>query len=196
MTTTTHRLLVIGGAILLALALSAALLVAQAPTTGANYVPPNDSISGQTMVDELVRSHREEIRLSRATVHASRNPDVRRFADQMVTEHTVALNGILTLSDQLGYTRGDSLTTFAATTPVDAGLGAGLSSLANAEADQAYISSMIGTHEALLRMLQARAAKTTDPTVRAQAIETIATVEGHLAAARRLQAPPPPPPEQ
>jgi putative membrane protein len=194
-TTTVHRIVAIGGAILLALALSAAVAGAQttgAPTSGANYVPPTDSVSGQSMLDELIRSHREEIRLSRGAANATRNQDVRRFAEQMVNEHTAALNTAIALSDRLGFTRADSVTTFSSTmTTPSSGMGAGLAPLADESADQAYISSMIGAHETILAALRTRAEKVTDPTVRALALETQAAVETHLAAARQLQPPPP-----
>lgn len=197
MSTTTHRVLAIGGGLLLILALSAAVAEGQAsgaPTTGASYVPPNDSISGQSMIDQLIRGHREEIRLSRSTANATRNADVRRFAQQMTEEHTAALNAAMALSNRLGYLRGDTVTTLSSTmSPTDSGMGGGLSGLADASADQAYVSSMVSAHEALLTMLKQRASKVTDPTVRAMATETQGAVERHLAEAKRLQAVPTPP---
>jgi putative membrane protein len=196
MTTTTQRALAFGGGLLLILALSAAVAEGQtsgAPTSGASYVPPNDSISGQSMLDQLIRAHREEIRLSRSTANATRNADVRRFAQQMTDEHTAALNAAIALSDRLGYLRGDTVTTLSSTmTPPDSGMGGGLSGLADASADQAYVSAMISAHEAVLALLKQRSAKVTDPTVRAMAMETQGAVERHLVEAKRLQTAPPP----
>lgn len=196
MTTMTHRALAVGGGLLLVLALSAAVAEGQAsgaPTTGASYVPPNDSISGQSMLDQLIRAHREEIRLSRSTANATRNADVRRFAQQMTEEHTAALNTAMALSNRLGYMRGDTVTTLSSTmTPTDSGMGGGLSGLADASADQAYVSSMVSAHESLLTLLKQRSAKVIDPTVRAMAMETQAAVERHLVEAKRLQTAPTP----
>lgn len=196
-TTTVHRIVAIAGAVLLALVLSAALAAAQtgtAPTTGANYVAPNDSLSGQSMLGTLIASHREAIRLSRSTARVSSNADIRRFAQQTVETRTGALNTAIALSDRLGYTRGDTLTMLSSTmTPVDSGLGAGLSALADASADRAYLSSMISSDENLLTVLRTRAMKVTDPAVRAMAIETRTSLEGQVAEARKLEPPTPAP---
>jgi putative membrane protein len=184
--TTVHRIIGIGGGILLILALSAAAAEAQtsnAPTSGASYVPPNDSISGQSMLDQLIRAHREEIRLSRSTAAQTTNPAIRRFAQQMTDEHTAALNAALALSDRLGYMRADTVSTLPSP---DSGMGAGAGGAVAAEADKAYVSSMVSAHETLLTLLRQRATKVTDPTVRAMAIETQAAVERHLVEAKRL----------
>lgn len=194
-TSTMHRIVAIGGAILLALALSAAFALAQtsgAPTSAASYVPPTDSVSGQSMLELLMRASRDEIRQSRTVAGATRNGDVRRFAQTLVDEHSAALSNANALWDRLSYTRADTVSTIPAVGPTaDSGLGGGLSALADADADRSYLSNQVATLQSLLTQLRQRNGMVADPAVRTFATEMQATLERQLAEATRLQGPRP-----
>lgn len=190
--TTTHRLAVIGGAILLALALSAAIAAAQTsgvPTSTSSYVAPTDSISGQSMLEILAQANRDEIRQAQGAIGSTRDPAIRTYAEQMISDHTAALAQVTTLWDRLGYTRADSTTTLTGT-PADTarGLGAGAfpGTAADASADRGYISAQVTAHQALLTQLQQKAKLVSEPQVRALAVDLQAAVTQHLADAKAL----------
>jgi predicted outer membrane protein len=196
MTTRIHRIIVIAGAALLAMALSAALAWGQAsgaPTSTASYVVPTDSISGQSMLELIMRTNREAIRQARATAAATRSADTRRFAETVIAEHTAMLTSATALWDRLSYTRPDSSST---TVPVasDSGMGAGAVAAGDTAFDQAYAASQASALESLSQQLRARGPLVQDPGVRAFALELQDPVDQQLAAARELAAPPAPQP--
>jgi putative membrane protein len=189
---TVHRLAMIGGAVLLALALSAAAALGQtsgAPTSSSSYLAPTDSISGQSMLEILAQANRDEIRQAQGTLGSTRDPAIRAFAEQMISAHTAALARVNTLWDRLGYTRADSTTTLTGTVADSVrGLGAGVypGTAADASADRGYVSGQVTAHQALLTQLQQKAKLVSEPQVRALAVELQAAVTQHLADAKAL----------
>lgn len=193
MTTRMHRIIVIAGATLLALALSAALLVAQtsgAPTSAASYVAPSDSTSGQSMLELIIRTNREAIRQARMTVATTRDANTRRFAESVIDDHSAMLSSATTLWDRLTYTRPDSTSTTVPAGP-DSGMGAGAVAAGDTTFDRAYATSQVATLESLSSQLKQRAPTVQDPAVRSFARELQGTIDRELAAARLLAAPAP-----
>lgn len=193
--TTLHRLTAIGGAALLALALSAATVMGQnsnVPTTPASYVPPSDSITGQSMLETLTQASREEIRQAQAALGSTRNPAVRNFAEELVRDHTAALADVNTLWTRLGYPRADSTSAATLLPPgmsdTSRGLGAGAfpGTPGDASADRGYVNGQVTAHQNLLAQLQAKERLVSDPQVRALTADMRVTVERHLASAKNL----------
>jgi predicted outer membrane protein len=193
MTTRVHKIIVITGATLLALALSAALLGAQssgAPTTSASYVPPTDSMSGQSMLEMILRANREAIRQARATLLATRSSDTRRFAETIIDEHSATMSQATALWDRLNYTRPDSSSTTVPVSP-DTGTAMGAGAVSAADADRSYAANQVSALESLSTQLRQRGPAVQDPVVRAFAMDVQTAIDRQLAVARQLAALPP-----
>lgn len=177
---------------ILGLFLSGAVLSAQAPTNNSS-LPRPDSLTNESLLNLLSRSNKAMIASARGAEARVQNPDVRRFAAQMATEHSAMQSSLQQIWNQMGYTAPDSTGTL----PGQAGI-TGTDSAAAVPAptgmnDWSYVDQEIAGHTNVLLALQQRVTKVGDERLRAFVSNVIQTEETHLRDARALLAKQPKP---
>ncbi|WP_353189259.1 DUF4142 domain-containing protein [Pandoraea pnomenusa] len=132
-------------------------------------------------VDKAQKAGKTEVQASQLALQHSNHPAVKRFAQQMVTDHSKANEALR----QLAAKKGVSVPNDAAVDPdVEA-----LKRKKGRELDVAYMA-LAGpdAHEQALALFQAEAEKGQDPDLRAFARETLPTLRHHLSEAREVSA--------
>lgn len=120
-----------------------------------------------------------EVEAGQMALQRSTNPDVKAFAQQMVTDHTAA---------------GAALKTAAGATPLPAKLDEKhtkqLSELKSAPAasfDALYLKQQLDAHEKAVALFKAESSKGDDPALKSFAAATLPTLEHHLAMVQALE---------
>lgn len=135
----------------------------------------------QAFVMDATHGGMAEVKLGQLALQKSSSSEVKRFAQQMITEHTKANNELMAIISQKGMTP-----------PKDAGAKyeAGLMrlmQLSGAEFDRAYMNEAgVNGHLEAAAVYQRQVAFGVDPDLKAFAAKTLPTVQGHLAMASQM----------
>lgn len=122
-----------------------------------------------------------EVKLAQLALQKSTNPEVKRFAQQMIEQHSKANQELMGIVNQKGMTP-----------PMDVGFKyqAGmmrLMQLSGAEFDRAYLSEAgVNSHLEAAAVYQREASLGLDPELKAFAAKTLPTVQGHLQMASQM----------
>ena len=135
----------------------------------------------QKIVAGMAQANIAEIEAGKLALANSQNPEVKAFAQQMVDDHTKALNDVKALAEAKGVT---------IPTEQDAkhkAMAAKLSKMTGAAFDKAYMKQAgLDDHKAVHAKLKKDQAQAKDPDVKALAAKMIPTVEQHLHSATGL----------
>lgn len=173
--------------LILTAALAAAPALAQ--TTSADS-PSTDSASGLTVTNDadFIRLANSanilEIRTSEMAQEKATSPEVKAFADQMVTDHTAAIAELASLS---GTTPPDLSADL--TDTLDPGHAALLEQLSKVETegfDASYADVQRQAHEQAIALFQTYATNGQDGAVKEFAEKTLPKLQEHLDKARAL----------
>ncbi len=119
------------------------------------------------------RSGMAEVEMGKLAAQKATDPEVKKFGQMMVTEHTAANNELKTLAGKKNVTL-----------PTDLGTHQGdlddLKSASGADFDTTYVKLMVNAHENNVDAFQAQADKSADPEVKAFAAKTLPTLKKHL----------------
>jgi putative membrane protein len=122
-----------------------------------------------------------EVETSKAALTKSQNPEVKKFAQMMVTDHTKADAELKSLAAKKNVTL-----------PPDAGSRKddvdALNKTEAADFDAAYVDQMVDDHETTVEMFEEQAANGSDPEVKAFAAKTLPTLKSHLEMIKAIQA--------
>lgn len=132
-------------------------------------------------VDKAQKAGKSEVQASQVAVRRSANPAVKRFAQQMVSDHSKTNEALR----RLGAKKGVSVPNDAAVDPdIEA-----LKRKTGREFDVAYMA-LAGpdAHERAVTLFQSEAEKGRDPDLRAFAQQTLPTLRHHLSEAREVSA--------
>lgn len=187
---TKHRTLAIAAAVL---ALAATPLAwGQQPAnteakTGAtnmdNKVPAMPRTDANFMKQAAENGH-AEVETSKMALQKASHPEVKKFAQQMVDDHTKANEELMALAKTKGVElpTGPSL--------VQKGKAKAMLETAEGEKfDQRYVASMgVDAHEDTLKLFRKAAKDAKDPEVKAWATKTVPALEHHLQMAKALDA--------
>lgn len=171
-------------AMAVALSLSAASIgavYAQASDAPASDAPVSGtklSPADQQFVQEASTSDATEIAASKVALKNSSDPHVKKFAQQMITEHTRLSHGMAALVSRKGFT----------TTPsADSALVGKLQTLKGKEFDQAYVEQIgVEAHQRALDLFQQESTSGTDSQLKAAASHALPIIKHHLAMAQQL----------
>jgi len=112
----------------------------------------------------------------------TKDPSVRQFAQQMVKDHTTALNELTQLAQSKNITLPEGL-------PDDAtALQSKLSSASGKALDKDYMDSMVDDHKKDVSEFQDASQNAKDPDVKQWAAKTLPTLEAHLQKAEQVDA--------
>lgn len=155
----------------LAMALTATLLTAAYAAS---------RIAQDNFMRDAAHAGMAEVMLGNLALEKSESDEVKRFAQQMVTDHTAANEELKTLAASKNMT----LPTEAKSSHQSA-----LEKLRNrsgADFDRAFMKQMVSDHEKVVSMFRKASESHSDAEVKAWAAKTLPTLESHLAMARSM----------
>jgi putative membrane protein len=141
-----------------------------------------DSGADQVFVASAASGGMAEVEMGKLAVDKASSPDVKKFAEQMVSDHTkaneeldrIASGKSLKIPRTLDLEHKTELDT--------------LTTKSGADFDKAYAMAQIAGHEKMQRLLSDEAKTGNDPDLRAFAEKTLPTVRQHYQMAKDLEA--------
>ncbi len=137
--------------------------------------------TSQQFVTKAAESNLAEIKASQLALTKTQNPDVRKFAQQMVDDHTKANQQLTSVAEQKGLKVPDNTDVAhrAAMKMLEAKSGASF--------DKSYIEQMNKDHDKAIKLFQqAENSGKLDPELKSLAAKTLPTLESHHQAVSRL----------
>lgn len=126
------------------------------------------------------QSDQTEIKTSQLALDRTSNPEVRKYAQQMIDEHTKSSSELKPLAEQEGVTLSTNLA------PKQQALYDKLSKLNGEQFDQAYMVGQTQAHVATAAIYRKEIRSGKDTQVKQFARQVLPTVEGHLKEARAM----------
>lgn len=149
-----------------------------APPGDASMSSPKLSPADQQFVQDASRSDATEIAASKIALKNSSDPHVKKFAQQMITDHTKLSKGMAALAAKKGLDMAPS---------ADSALVGKLQTLKGKEFDQAYVEQIgLEAHQRAVDLFQQESQSGTDTQLKAAAMHALPTIKHHLAMAQQL----------
>jgi putative membrane protein len=152
-----------------------------ASTATANSEASTLSHGDKKFIKKVARASTNEVALSQLADSRASNPDVKSFAQTMITDHTKANTDLQALAASKGVDISKA---------VDEGNKDEVSSLSDksgADFDKKYSKLMLSAHKDAVELFQDEAANGKDPDVVAFAKKYVDTLSGHLDHAKLLE---------
>ncbi|MBN3805137.1 DUF4142 domain-containing protein [Paraburkholderia sp. Ac-20336] len=147
---------------------------AGAAPVGGTTLSPAD----QQFVLEASTSDATEIAASEVALKNSHDPQVRKFAGQMIVDHTKLSQGMAALVAKKGFKLAPS---------ADSALVGKLQTLKGTAFDQAYVEQIgVEAHQRAVDLFQQQSASGTDAQLKAAVAHALPTIRHHLDMARQL----------
>ena len=143
-------------------------------------VNPTLSTSDATFMTEATRGGLAEVQMGQLAQRNGRSAAVKRFGQQMVSDHGRSNQQMMTLAQQKQITPPSTVGAEHQRVYDD------LSKLRGNAFDRAYARAMVQDHQEDLRAYQEEAANGTDPDVKAFAAREVPILQEHLRMAQRL----------
>jgi putative membrane protein len=158
-----------------------AQIYAQASDAPASDAPVSEtklSPADQQFVMDASTADATEIAASKIALKNSHDPHVRKFAQQMITDHTKMSHAMAALVEKKGFKPSPS---------ADSALVGKLQTLKGAEFDQAYVEQIgVEAHQRAVDLFQQQSQSGTDPQLKAAAAHALPTIKHHLEMAQQL----------
>jgi putative membrane protein len=153
-----------------------------ATTTTATSTASTLGTDDATFVSQTAQGGMAEVALGQMASTKATNPDVKAFADRMVTDHSKANDEL----KQLAQTKGATLPSDVDQESKDA--AGKLSKASGKEFDKAYIDAMVKGHEAVVKAFEKESKDAKDPDLKAWVTNTLPTIQDHLKMAKETKA--------
>jgi putative membrane protein len=178
--------------LLLVLAISAVICSAasgQDPTEKTDPTTPNPSedrtskgaTSDQSFLKEAVAGGLAEVELGQLAAEKASNPEVKKFAERMVTDHGKANDQLKEIAAQKGINLPTEPSAKHKATKER------LSKLSGDEFDKAYMSDMLSDHKKDVAAFRKESTEGEDPVLKQFATKTLPTLEDHLKEAESIR---------
>ena len=162
-------------------ALPIGVVHAQASDAPASAAPASHtrlSPADQQFVQDASMSDATEIAASKIALKNSNDPHVRKFAQQMIADHTKLSHGMAALVSQKGLR---------ATPSADSALVGKLQTLKGQQFDQAYVEQIgVEAHQRAVDLFEQESQSGTDSQLKAAAAHALPTIKHHLDMAQQL----------
>jgi putative membrane protein len=141
---------------------------------------PTDSMAtaqkdaDKEFVQKAIMGNRAEVDAGKLALQKSNNADVKSFAQKMVDDHTVMLNDMNKVADELHIKAPQSAS------GKDKAEAAKLSALSGSAFDSAYVKAMVKDHKKDLAELTKESSSASIPEVKDAATKALPIVQGHL----------------
>lgn len=137
--------------------------------------------SDSSFVNEAAVGGMAEVDLGKLASTKGTNPEVKKFGQMMVTDHTAANNQLKELATKKGWTLPTDIDSSHKSTADD------LKSRSGADFDSAYVDEMVDDHEKDVKAFQDKANNASDPDLKAFAQKTLPVLQKHLDAIKAIQ---------
>jgi len=143
-----------------------------------SYAASDSSLkhSEQTFVEKAAKSGMEEVAISQIAVARATNPQVKEFAQMMVTDHGGANSELSTLASNKGVTL-----------PMDKTNTEKWSARDAKDFDHEYMEKVVSDHKDAVSLFEKEAKNGTDSELRAFAVKTLPTLQAQLDKAKALK---------
>ena len=138
--------------------------------------------SDSSFVEDAANGGMAEVEFGKVASTKATNPEVKKFAQMMVTDHTAANNALKALAGKKGWKLPTELDSSHKST-LDK-----LKGYSGAEFDKEYVEEMVNDHETDVKAFQDKAKNATDPDLKAFAEKTLPVLQKHLDAIKAIQA--------
>lgn len=144
--------------------------------TGSSAGSPN------AFLTEAAMGGMAEVQMGKLASQKAQNPEVKKFGQMMVTDHTAANNELKALASKKNVQIPSEVDP-AYKSDMDS-----MNKLSGAEFDKEYVGMMVDDHEEDVAKFQKQADTGTDPEVKAFAMKTLPTLKKHLETIKGIQA--------
>jgi putative membrane protein len=144
-------------------------------TIGARAQDKSNDTTARYFIIQASIGNLQEIAIGRLAAAQASNPDVKAFANKMVTDHTKAQAQLM----QLVQTRGFRIPHEATDPPVEDMM---LKKEAGKDFDRMYVHMMVPDHRQTVQLFEKYVLTGKDPDVNAFARQTLPSLKDHLAA--------------
>lgn len=131
-------------------------------------------------VQQAAMAGNAEVKMGQLAVEKATNDDVKKFAQQMIDDHTKANDELKTAAQQKNMD-----------VPTDLGKHQKdydkLSAMSGSDFDKAYVDSQVKAHKEVVAMFQKQSEKGDDADLKAWAAQKLPTLQMHLQHAQDLQ---------
>jgi putative membrane protein len=145
-----------------------AVLLAVAPAVAA--IPSQD----HTFAVTAAQGGMAEVQAAHLALQKTHDPDVRAFAQRMLTDHTKANHQLVAIMRSQGLTPPGTID------PMDKTMAEQLSSLSGKAFDAAYLKGQVVAHKRTIALFKKEAARGSDPQIVSFAKNTLPTLDMHL----------------
>jgi putative membrane protein len=149
-------------------------------TSNANY--GTTAVAKESFWSTAADGGMAEVELGRLAVQKAQDPEVKKFAQMMVTDHTKANNELKAIAAK------QKITLPAEIGPRNRSTIDELNKLSGADFDQEYVQAMVDDHEADVQLFEDQAEDETDAQAMAFAAKTLPVLRKHLEAIKAIQA--------
>ena len=153
----------------------------QRPQKSASSSSMQSAPSAADFLKTVAQDNQAEIELAQLAQSKSANPQVKQYAQMLVSDHTKAQEKVTSLAKQ---NKIDLPSGVAAAQSADKDR---LQDLSGASFDRAYIDAMVSNHRKAVSLFQKEASSSVASDVKSFAQTTVSTLQHHLQEAQRLQ---------
>ena len=130
---------------------------------------------------EAARGGMLQVELAQLAEQKANNPDVKKFAERMVTDHKKANEGLKQVAGNKRINLPQSLSKKEEATKEK------LASLSGAQFDKAYMRDMVRDQSNVVSEFQRESQSAQDPAVKTLAAQTLPRLEAHLREAKKIE---------
>ena len=190
MTTTTIRQALASTVMTFALGLSAqAYPQPSGGNPGMNRADPGDAIHSATaqkeidkeFVQKMIMGNHSEIDAGNLAVQKASSDEVKKFGQKMVDDHTMLLNDLTKLADELHIKAPQSASS------KDKAMAAKLSAMSGDAFDRAYVKDMVMDHKKDVAEVQKESTSAAIPEVKDAAVKALPVIQTHLEIIQGIQ---------
>jgi putative membrane protein len=141
------------------------------------------SAPDKAFVEKAAKANLEEVEVGKLASQKASDPQVKGFADQMVTDHSKANDNLKPIAD------GGGVAWPARLTGESKALYDRLSKLSGSAFDKAFVRAMVEGHQKVANEYKMESTKAKDSKLKSYVQQTLPTIQQHLSHAQQLQHP-------
>ena len=138
------------------------------------------TVADTTFLKKAASGGIAEVELGQLAVERASNPDVKQFAQRMVSDHTKANSQLKQVAAE------EHIRLPQALTAKDKAIKDALARLSGDDFDRAYMKDMVQDHRQDVAEFERESKSTQDPAVKGFAMQTLPTLRDHLKEAQRI----------
>lgn len=155
--------------------------IGNAANSISNAVSSITTASPQSFMSDAAQGGMAEVELGKLAAQKAKDPEVKKFGQMMVDDHSKANTELKDLAKTKNITLPADLGSHQSTLDK-------LKGLSGADFDKEYVEEMVDDHETDVSAFEKQANSGSDPEVKAFAAKTLPTLKKHLEAIKAIQA--------